>query len=45
MQRIFMRRRMLNADPDGLPPHFTRYWLPFLARADDLGILNDPKPF
>ena len=45
MQRIFVQRRMLSGDPEGLPPHFYRYWLPFLARADELGILTDPRPF
>ena len=45
MQRIFVQRRMINADSEGLPPHFYRYWLPFLARADELGLLDDPKPF
>ena len=44
MQRIFVQRQMLD-DPSASPPHFYRYWLPFLARADNLGILADPKPF
>jgi hypothetical protein len=35
---------MLSADPQDLPPHFYRYWLPALARADELGILRDPQP-
>ena len=44
LQRIFVQRQMLD-DPSASPPHFYRYWLPFLARADNLGILADPKPF
>lgn len=45
MQRIFVQRRMLLGDAENLPPHFYRYWLPFLAQADALGILKDPVPF
>ena len=45
MQRIFAQRRMLSADANDLPPHFYRYWLPALARAEELGILRDPQPF
>ena len=45
LQRIFVHRRMLQATPHDLPPHFYRYWLPALARADELGLLTDPKPF
>ena len=44
MQRIFVQRDMLGTAVDA-PPHFYRYWLPFLARADELGILADPRPF
>ena len=43
MQRIFAQRQMLH-NPS-IDAHFYRYWLPFLARADKLGILTDPKPF
>lgn len=45
MQRIFVQRNMLVSAGNEAPPHFYRYWLPFLARADELGILADPKPF
>ena len=45
MQRIFVQRNMLSSSGADSPPHFYRYWLPFLARADELGILDDPKPF
>jgi hypothetical protein len=45
MQRIFVQRNMLITAGHQAPPHFYRYWLPFLARADELGILTDPKPF
>jgi len=36
---------MLQGAVHDLPPHFYRYWLPALARADELGLLTDPKPF
>jgi len=45
MQRIFVQRNMLVTAGNEAPPHFYRYWLPFLARADELGILRDPQPF
>ena len=45
MQRIFVQRNMLATGGAEAPPHFYRYWLPFLARADELGLLADPKPF
>ncbi|MDA0336391.1 MAG: hypothetical protein O2782_14605 [bacterium] len=43
LQRIFAQRRMLAGDGQN-PPHFYRYWLPSLARADELGMLRDPQP-
>jgi len=45
MQRIFVQRNMLTSAGNEAPPHFYRYWLPFLARADELGLLTDPIPF
>ncbi|MBT6144795.1 MAG: hypothetical protein HOH74_05160 [Gemmatimonadetes bacterium] len=45
LQRIFVHRGMLQGAVHDLPPHFYRYWLPALARADELGLLTDPKPF
>ncbi|MBT5143979.1 MAG: hypothetical protein HOM31_14875 [Gemmatimonadetes bacterium] len=44
LQRIFASRGMLQSATES-PPHFYRYWLPALARADELGLLGDPKPF
>ena len=43
MQRVFVQRNMMGGAQDS-PPHFYRYWLPFLARADELGLLRDPQP-
>lgn len=45
LQRIFVHRGMLQGASHDLPPHFYRYWLPALARADELGLLADPRPF
>jgi hypothetical protein len=44
LQRIFAQRGMITGSATDLPPHFYRYWLPALARADELGILRDPQP-
>lgn len=44
LQRIFVQRNMLSGSATDLPPHFYRYWLPALARADELGLLRDPQP-
>ncbi len=44
LQRIFAQRKMLAGETQNLPPHFYRYWLPALARADELGVLIDPQP-
>ena len=44
LQRMFAQRRMLSGEAQDLPPHFYRYWLPSLARAEELGVLRDPQP-
>lgn len=45
MQRVFVERRMLAGAASSQPSHFFACWLPALARADELGILRDPRPF
>lgn len=44
LQRVFASRGMMTGQTDKIPPHFYRYWLPALARADEQGILRDPQP-